>query len=60
MFNWISRPQYILTEEQMKRYASEKDDNFRWISALFATYSSYTLIDLVSEHLRNEISQLGQ
>jgi hypothetical protein len=61
MLNRIFRRQYLLTDEQSKSCALEKDDNFRWISALFAAYSNYTLtdVDLVSEHLCNEISQLG-
>lgn len=49
-------------DEDRKRYASEKEDNFRWISALCATWSDYTLgdIDLVPERLRNEISCIGE
>jgi len=61
MLSWIFRRRYDLTDEESKRYASEKDDNFRWISALFATSSSHTLtdVDLVSEHLYKDITQLG-
>jgi hypothetical protein len=32
-----------LTEEQQRMYAAEKLDNFRWISKIAASYSSYTL-----------------
>jgi len=61
MLDWIFRRQYVLTHEQAERYASEKDNNFRWVLSLFATYSNCTLTDddLVSEDLHNEITQLG-
>ncbi|KAF9568263.1 alpha/beta-hydrolase [Agrocybe pediades] len=53
---------YVLTEEQRRMYASEKLENFRWISKLVATYSPYTLTDadLVPESLYLELAELGQ
>ncbi|KAF8966632.1 Alpha/Beta hydrolase protein [Flammula alnicola] len=53
---------YVLTEEQRRMYASEKLDNFRWISKLIATYSPYTLTDadMASEYLCQELAELGQ
>ena len=42
-------------------YATEKLENFRWISKLMATYSNYTLtsIDLVPNALYQELAELG-
>lgn len=56
-----STRQNELTEEQRRMYASEKLDNFRWISRLVATRSSYTLknTDLAPESLHLELSDIG-
>lgn len=53
---------YKLTEEQRQAYATEKLENFRWISKLVATYSTHTLTDedLVPESLRLELAELGE
>ncbi|PPQ72981.1 hypothetical protein CVT24_000294 [Panaeolus cyanescens] len=57
-----STRQTELTEEQRRMYASEKLDNFRWISKLVATRSSYTLTDSdrAPESLHLELADLGQ
>ena len=53
---------FPLTEEQRRMYAAEKLDNFRWISKIVATYSSYTLTDadLASESLHQELAEIGK
>ncbi|PPQ84900.1 hypothetical protein CVT25_004568 [Psilocybe cyanescens] len=58
----FSSTSYNLTEEQRRMYASEKLENFRWISKIVATYSSYTLTeaDLAPESLYLELAELGQ
>ncbi|KDR80354.1 hypothetical protein GALMADRAFT_223234 [Galerina marginata CBS 339.88] len=58
----FSSKSYVLTEEQRRMYASEKLENFRWISKLVATYSQHTLTDsdLASENLYQELAELGQ
>lgn len=50
-----------LTEEQLRMYAAEKEENFRWISKIVATYSPYTLTaaDLVSSELYQELAEIG-
>jgi hypothetical protein len=42
-------------------YAAEKLENFRWISKLVATYSSYILSgdDLASSEVCKELAELG-
>jgi hypothetical protein len=42
-------------------YAAEKEENFRWISKIVATYSPYTLtdVDLVSLELYQELAEIG-
>ncbi|CAA7264420.1 unnamed protein product [Cyclocybe aegerita] len=65
MAPWKSFPSkrhYALTEEQRRMYASEKLENFRWISKLVATYSSYILTDsnLASDNLYQELAELGK
>ncbi|TFK38028.1 Alpha/Beta hydrolase protein [Crucibulum laeve] len=52
----------VLTEKQRKMYAAEKAQNFRWISKLLATYSTYTLSDkdLTPVELGVELSKIGQ
>lgn len=52
----------ILTEQQRQMYAAEKLENFRWISKLVATYSSYTLTraDLVDDEICKEVAELGE
>jgi len=51
-----------LTEEQRQMYATEKLDNFRWISKLVATYSPYTLTDadLAPDSLHQELAEIGR
>ncbi|KAF5310571.1 hypothetical protein D9619_008193 [Psilocybe cf. subviscida] len=51
-----------LTEEQLRMYAAEKEENFRWISKIVATYSPYTLtdVDLISSELYQELAEIGQ
>ena len=51
-----------LTEEQRQMYATEKLDNFRWISKLVATYSPYTLTDadLAPDSLHQELAEIGK
>uniref|UniRef100_A0A8H7XZ06 Fungal lipase-type domain-containing protein n=1 Tax=Psilocybe cubensis TaxID=181762 RepID=A0A8H7XZ06_PSICU len=58
----FSLTSYNLTEEQRRMYASEKAENFRWISKIVATYSSYTLTeaDLAPESLYLELAELGE
>ncbi|RDB29816.1 Mono- and diacylglycerol lipase [Hypsizygus marmoreus] len=53
---------YTLTEEQRRMYASEKLMNFRWISKVVATRSSYMLRDanLASPEVTAELAELGQ
>ncbi|SJK98610.1 uncharacterized protein ARMOST_01878 [Armillaria ostoyae] len=55
-------PKYALTEAQRLIYASEKLMNFRWISKVVASYSSYRLSekDLVSPSLQLELAEIGQ
>lgn len=50
-----------LTNEQKLMYASEKMENFRWISRLVASYSPRTLTaaDLVSPDLEDEMAEIG-
>lgn len=54
--------QYVLTEEQRRMYASEKLENFRWISKIVATYSNYTLTnaDIAPDELYQELAELGE
>lgn len=42
-------------------YAAEKEENFRWISKIVATYSPYTLtdVDLISSELYQELAEIG-
>ncbi|KAF5368819.1 hypothetical protein D9758_002967 [Tetrapyrgos nigripes] len=53
---------YPLSETTKQMYASEKLMNFRWISKILATYSSYTLTsaDLASMELDLELAEIGQ
>ncbi|KAJ3512710.1 hypothetical protein NLJ89_g3362 [Agrocybe chaxingu] len=63
MVPWKSpKCHHILTEEQRRMYASEKLENFRWISKLVATYSPYILTDsnLASDNLYQELAELGK
>ncbi|KAK0452444.1 alpha/beta-hydrolase [Armillaria borealis] len=55
-------PKYALTEAQRLMYASEKLMNFRWISKVVASYSSYRLSekDLVPPSLQLELAEIGQ
>ncbi|KAF8155574.1 Alpha/Beta hydrolase protein [Crassisporium funariophilum] len=57
-----SSKQDVLTAEQLQMYASEKLENFRWISKIVATYSTYTLTDadFAPESLYQELAELGQ
>lgn len=52
---------YALTEDQRRMYASEKLVNFRWISKVFATHSTYVLSDedLAPATLNAELGELG-
>ena len=51
-----------LTEEQRRMYAAEKLDNFRWISKIVASYSSYTLTaaDRAPVSLYHTLSDIGK
>ena len=51
-----------LTEEQRRVYAAEKLDNFRWISRIVASYSSYTLTadDRAPVSLFHTLSAIGE
>lgn len=51
-----------LTEEQRRMYAAENLDNFRWISKIIASYSSYTLTaaDRAPVSLYHTITDIGQ
>ena len=51
-----------LTEEQRRMYAAEKLDNFRWISKIVASYSSYTLTaaDRVPVSTYQALADLGE
>ncbi|KAF8815114.1 alpha/beta-hydrolase [Phlegmacium glaucopus] len=51
-----------LTEEQRRMYATEKLDNFRWISKVVATFSPYTLTiaDRAPVSLHQTLADLGQ
>ena len=63
MFSRWSLPlhKYVLTAEQRRMYAAEKLENFRWISKLVATYSSYILSgdDLTPSEVCKELAELG-
>ncbi|KAG7448764.1 alpha/beta-hydrolase [Guyanagaster necrorhizus] len=62
MLRKAKSPKYALTEAQRVMYASEKLVNFRWISKVVASYSSYTLSgkDLVEPSLQLELAEIGQ
>jgi hypothetical protein len=51
-----------LTEDQKHMYQSERLMNFRWISKVFATHSSYVLSarDVAPYDLHIELAALGQ
>ncbi|KAF8652408.1 hypothetical protein AX16_004436 [Volvariella volvacea WC 439] len=51
-----------LTKEHKELYAQEHLENFRWISRLVATRSSYVLTtsDLVPQDIVEELSEIGQ
>ncbi|KAG8953282.1 hypothetical protein FRC04_002692 [Tulasnella sp. 424] len=51
-----------LSPEQERMYASEKEENFRWILKLTTKKSSYVLSekDLAPSELQNELSEIGQ
>lgn len=51
-----------LTEEQRRIYAAEKHENFRWISKMVASYSSYTLTaaDRAPVSLYHTLSDVGE
>lgn len=51
-----------LTEEQRRIYAAEENENFRWISKIVASYSSYTLTaaDRAPVSLYHTISDIGE
>jgi len=51
-----------LTETHQQLYASEKLENFRWVSKLVATYSKYKVSeeDLVCEDLCQWLREVGQ
>ncbi|KAM6490098.1 Alpha/Beta hydrolase fold [Amanita muscaria] len=55
-------PQKMPFDEQHKTLASEKEDNFRWLARLFATYSDYKLgdTDLASKDVSREVTEYGQ
>ncbi|KAF8068975.1 Alpha/Beta hydrolase protein [Lyophyllum atratum] len=56
------KPKYALTEEQRRMYALEKLTNFRLISKVLATRSSYLLTDAnrASPEIEVELALLGQ
>lgn len=51
-----------LTEEQRRIYAAEEHENFRWISKIIASYSSYTLTaaDRAPISLYHTLSDIGE
>ena len=51
-----------LTEEQRRIYSTEGHENFRWISKIVASYSSYTLTaaDRAPISLYHTLSDLGE
>lgn len=51
-----------LTEEQRRMYTTENLDNFRWISKIVASYSSYTLTaaDRAPVSLYHTIADIGE
>jgi hypothetical protein len=51
-----------LSDAQLRSYASETGENFRWVSKLVASRSPYTFTssDLASVELQRELSELGQ
>ena len=61
LFSSIS-PATPLSDAQLRFYASETGENFRWVSKLVASRSPYTLTssDLTSVELQHELSELGQ
>ncbi|KAF8887542.1 Alpha/Beta hydrolase protein [Infundibulicybe gibba] len=52
---------HVLTESQRRMYASEKFENFRWISKICASYSTRHLVeaDVAADDITNELSELG-
>lgn len=63
MFRWFrlsSTPS--LSDAQLRMYASETSENFRWVSKLVATHSSriLTCSDLATIELQQELSEIGQ
>ncbi|KAG5646358.1 hypothetical protein DXG03_003681 [Asterophora parasitica] len=56
------KPKYALTEEQRRMYSLEKLSNFRSMSKVLATRSSYQLTDadLVPIETENELAEIGQ
>jgi hypothetical protein len=52
---------YPMTEDQKRVYASEKQDNFRWVAKCFATFSEHEIgeSDLVSDRVSREVAEYG-
>jgi hypothetical protein len=51
-----------MSDDQLRMYASETSENFRWVSKLLASRSRRTLTvsDLTSVELQQELSEFGQ
>jgi hypothetical protein len=63
IFSSTAKPQIVkLTEEQRRAYAAEEHENFRWISKILASYSSYTLTaaDRAPLSLYHTLSEIGE
>lgn len=58
----VHKVSHTLTVTQRRMYASEKMVNFRWISKILATHSSYTLTaaDLASVDLHIGLAEIGK
>ncbi|KAG8857675.1 hypothetical protein FRB96_005693 [Tulasnella sp. 330] len=62
MLTWDSPPSWTLTPEQKLMYASEKEENFRFILRIAGSRSSYVLTskDHAPMELLQELSDIGQ